>query len=184
MDTIYSFDYSTESWIDVASQPSSSSLSSAAIDDNRFSLQNNFKEDDDVLTAKPVFTPQPNAFTHPTQGGTMTHAHSAEDYTSYFQSQRVHPSRPFALSYPQHRNRSHTPYNIISPSHQAEHDAALRASLSTLLSYAAAARGLPKRESQTQQTARSSNRIEPSTLRTVPQSVALGKEVLFTRFTR
>lgn len=259
MDTIYSFDYYAESWIDVASQPSSSSLSSAATDDNDLSLRQNHtlrrrrrlhsglplsnlsrrstsaagssqeeyeesesesdrimsssnegldhplsdgtsppvpissaseplssednEEDDDengtalgVLTTEPVFTPQPNAFSHPPQGGPITQAHSIETRTSYFQSQRAHPSRPSAHSYPQHRNRSHTPYNMISPSHQADHDAALRASLSTLLSCAAAARGLPKRESQPQPTTRPSNMIEASTLRMVPQSVALGEE--------
>ncbi|KAL8992875.1 MAG: hypothetical protein Q9169_006771 [Polycauliona sp. 2 TL-2023] len=261
MDTIYSFDYYTESWIDVASQPSSSSLSSAATDDRGLPLRHDYtvrrrrrlnsaiplsnqshrptsaagssqeeyeesesesdpimsssnegldhalsdgispsvpissaseplssedneEEDDEnatalgVLTAEPVFTPQPNAFSHPPQGGvTTTHAHSVEARTSYFQTHRAHPARPSAHSYPQHRNRSHTPYNMISPSHQADHDAALRASLSTLLSCAAAARGLPKREPHPQPTTvRPSNRMEPSTLRMVPQSVVMGEE--------
>ncbi|KAL8777632.1 MAG: hypothetical protein Q9213_007770 [Squamulea squamosa] len=259
MDTIYLFDYYAESWIDVASQPSSSSLSSAATDDNilrsrpeynvrrrrrlrssvppnntshrptstagssqeeyeesesesdrimsssnegldrqlsdgisppvpascasePLSSEDNGDDDDEnstalgVLTTEPVFTPQPNAFSHPPQGGATIHTHSMEARTSYFQSQRVIPNRPSAHTYPQHRNRSHTPYNMISPTHQADHDAALRASLSTLLSCAAAARGLPKRELQTQPTPRPSNRIEPSTLRIVPESVALGEE--------
>ncbi|KAL9618503.1 MAG: hypothetical protein Q9204_008392 [Flavoplaca sp. TL-2023a] len=259
MDTIYSFDYYTESWIDVASQPSSSSLSSATTDDNGLPLQQRYnvrrrrrlnssipfselshrptsaagssqeeyeesesesdpvmsssnegldhqssdgisppvpissaseplssednEEDEDenatalgVLTSEPVFTPQPNAFSHPPQAGAITHMHSTEARSSYSHTQRVHPNRPSAHSYPQHRNRSHTPYNMISPSHQADHDAALRASLSTLLSCAAAARGLPKREPHLQTSARPSNTIEPSTLRIVPQSVALGEE--------
>ncbi|KAL8668842.1 MAG: hypothetical protein Q9168_006539 [Polycauliona sp. 1 TL-2023] len=250
---------SDESWIDVASQPSSSSLSSAATDDHGIPLHNNHtlrrrrrlnpsqplsnqlhrrpsatgssqeeyeesesesdpvmsssnegldhalsdglsppvpissaseplssedneEEDDEnatalgVVTTEPVFTPQPNAFSHPPQGGVTTHAHSVEARTSYFQTHRAHASRPSAHSYPQHRNRSHTPYNMISPSHQADHDAALRASLSTLLSCAAAARGLPKRESQPQPATRPSNRMEPSTLRMVPQSVVMGEE--------
>ncbi|KAI4265283.1 MAG: hypothetical protein L6R35_007148, partial [Caloplaca aegaea] len=268
MDTIYSFDYYTESWIEISSQPSSSSLSSAAADDNPFRLQHDYhsrrrrrlnpqfrspyhlqarptsaagssqeeyeesesesdrimtssnegldrqlsdcispplpilstseptssgdndeNEDDDenstalgTLTTEPVFTPQPNAFSHPPQAAaTHTHFHSAEARTSYFQRQRAPSTRPSAHSYPQHRtsNRSHTPFNVISPSHQADHDAALRASLSTLLSCAAAARGLPKRDplaqQQTQTTTRpSSNRIEPSTLRMVPESAIFG----------
>ncbi|KAI4140960.1 MAG: hypothetical protein L6R39_005577 [Caloplaca ligustica] len=262
MDTIYSFDYYTESWIEVSSQPSSSSLSSAATDDNALRLQRDYNfrrrrrlnphlpspydfqarptsaagssqeeyeesesdsdrimsssnegldrqlsdgisppvptlsaseptssgdnEDDDdenstalgVLTAKPEFTPQPNAFSHPPQGATTTHVQSTETRTSYFHTQRAPPGRPSAHSHPQHRNRSHTPYNIISPSHQADHDAALRASLSTLLSCAAAARGLPKRESPRQPTARPSNRIEPSTLRMVPESIVMGEEAV------
>ncbi|KAL8696497.1 MAG: hypothetical protein Q9201_007628 [Fulgogasparrea decipioides] len=260
MDTIYSFDYYTESWIEVSSQPSSSSLSSAATDDNALRLQHDYharrrrrltphahppyvlqgrptsaagssqeeyeesesesdrimtssaegldpqfsdgisppvptssasepissedNDDDDdenstalgVLTAEPVFTPQPNAFSHPPQRAATTHIQSSEARTSYFQTQRTPSSRPQAHSYPQHRNRSHTPYNVISPSHQADHDAALRASLSTLLSCAAAARGLPKRESPAQPTTRPSNRFEPSTLRMVPESVLLGEE--------
>ncbi|KAL8902356.1 MAG: hypothetical protein Q9207_004759 [Kuettlingeria erythrocarpa] len=260
MDTIYSFDYYTESWIEISSQPSSSSLSSAATDDNALRLQReyNFRrrrrmnphfrspydplgrptsaagssqeeyeesesesdrimsssnegldpqlsdgisppvpalsssepttsgdndDDDDenstalgVLMTEPVFTPQPNAFSHPPQTTTTTRVRTSESRTSYFHSQRGAPSRPSPHSYPQHRNRSHTPFNVISPSHQADHDAALRASLSTLLSCAAAARGLPKRESPAQPTVRPSHRVEPSTLRMVPESAILGEE--------
>ncbi|KAL9600428.1 MAG: hypothetical protein Q9219_003181 [cf. Caloplaca sp. 3 TL-2023] len=260
MDMIYSFDYFTESWIEVSSQPSSSSLSSAATDDNQLRLQHGYNsrrkrrlnphfrspydlqirptsaagssqeeyeesesesdrimtssnealdpqlsegisppvqtsaasepassgdndDDDDenstaigVLTTEPVFTPQPNAFSHPPQRVTVTRPQTAEARTSYFPSEQVPPSRLAAHSYPPHRSRSHTPYNVISPSHQADHDAALRASLSTLLSCAAAARGLPKRDPQAQPTLRPSNRIEPSTLRMVPESVILGEE--------
>ncbi|KAL8714411.1 MAG: hypothetical protein Q9220_001744 [cf. Caloplaca sp. 1 TL-2023] len=247
MDTIYSFDYYTESWIEVSSQPSSSSLSSLATNDNiknarrrrrlisnaplshrptsaagssqeeyeesesesdrimtssgeglepqlsdgmsppvptasasrTISLEANDDDDDDdenstalgVLTTEPVFTPQPNAFSHPPQA----QIRSAETRTSYFQTQRTLSGRP-TQSFPPHRNRSHTPYNMISPSHQADHDAALRASLSTLLSCAAAARGLPKRESSVQPISRPSNRIEPSTLRMVPESILMGEE--------
>ncbi|KAL8687065.1 MAG: hypothetical protein Q9218_006662 [Villophora microphyllina] len=255
MDTIYSFDYYTESWIDVSSQPSSSSLSSAATDDNGLRLQHEYNarrrrrlnphshipfdlqgrptsaagssqeeyeesesesdrimtssteglepqfsdsispplpasstsepissedndDDDDenstalgVLATEPVFTPQPNAFSHPPRGATVTHVQTTEARSSYFQTQRTTSTRPTAHSYPQHRNRSHTPYNVISPSHQADHDAALRASLSTLLSCAAAARGLPKRDTHAQPTTRTSNMVEPSTLRMVPESV-------------
>ncbi|KAL8800918.1 MAG: hypothetical protein Q9182_004843 [Xanthomendoza sp. 2 TL-2023] len=260
MDTIYSFDYYTESWVDVSSQPSSSSLSSAATDDNGLPLQREYtirrrrrlnpnaplsgvfhrpssaagssqeeydesesesdrimtssneaidhqlsdglsppvppslaseplssedNEDDDdenstalgAVNTEPVFTPQPNAFSHPPQGGATIHTQSLEARTSYFPGHRTVPDRSSTHSYPQHRSRSHTPYNMISPSHQADHDAALRASLSTLLSCAAAARGLPKRGPQGHQpTIRPSNRIEPSTLRMVPESVALGEE--------
>lgn len=42
MDTIYSFDYYTESWIEIASQPSSSSLSSTAADENGLRLQHDY----------------------------------------------------------------------------------------------------------------------------------------------
>ena len=89
------------------------------------------------------FTPQPNAFSHPPSSQSRSH-----DFVpgSYFPS--THPSsRPASQRHSystQDRRHTHTPYNIISPSHQADHDAALRDSLSTLLSCAAAARGLPK----------------------------------------
>lgn len=63
---------------------------------------------------------------------------------------------------------------MISPSHHADHDAALRASLSTLLSCAAAARGLPKSEPQPARDVPSN--MQPSTFRLVPESVAMGDE--------
>ncbi|KAL8820439.1 MAG: hypothetical protein Q9191_007517 [Dirinaria sp. TL-2023a] len=261
MDSIYSFAWYAESWIEVSSRPSSSSLSSAATDDvvpsafralhdqrrrprlNRTvslpsgtqvrstsatgSSQEEYEEsesesdrimtssnealeqhssegvspsaqvssasergddqddDDDenatalgVATVEPAFTPQPNAFSHPPRS--PRHTHSAETRTSYFSpTPRTTPSRRTARSYPTQRSRSHTPYNVISPSHQADHDAALRASLSTLLSCAAAARGLPKREQAPvlppRPAAAPANRVEPSTLRIVPESVVMGE---------
>ena len=266
MVTIYSFDHYSESWIEVSSQPSSSSLSSAAADEanpNGLRLQfdhhsrrrrrlnrnqplapglpirslsaagssqeeyeesesesdcimtssnealeqhtsedispgapassasaseetssNNAEddgaEDDDenstalgVLNNEPVFTPQPNAFSHPPQSSTVRHARSLETRTSYFPVHRTSPHRRPAHSYPSRARTSHTPYNMIAPSHTADHDAALRASLSTLLSCAAAARGLPKgaNDSSIQhEPRRASNRVEPSALRLVPES--------------
>ena len=262
MAAIYSFDHYTESWIEVSSQPSSSSLSSAAADDNGLGLQhgpnarrrrrlsrnqplphgvpvrrlsaagssqeeyeesesesdrimtssnegleqnlsegtspptlmasaseeassNNDEDDDDenatalgVVSDQPVFTPQPNAFSHPPQSHTARHTRSLETRTSYFPSHRTSPHRrPAAHSYPSRARTSHTPYNMIAPSHTADHDAALRASLSTLLSCAAAARGLPKREDQSVQNSPNpvSNRIEPTSLRLVPESAITGE---------
>jgi hypothetical protein len=124
-------------------------------------------EDDENATAvnyprssRRGFEPRPNAFSHPhsqqairTQSGTM--------YTP-----RRNPVRQY--SYPQH-----TPYSALSPSNQPDHDEALRASLSTLLSAAAAVRGLPK-AGETRSQHPSSTRIAPSSLRLVPESVALG----------
>ena len=250
MEYLYSFDYYTESWIEVSSQPSSSSLSSAATDDNapgarrthqgfnprrrrRFNpnvpthldisttpmsgagssqeeydesesesdrimsssnedvhlttvhsddsplppsatLEND--EDDDgnstalgINNIEPVFTPQPNAFSHPPASQSTRHApHTG----SYFPHQGANASRTTAQrhSYPSERTRSHTPYNMISPSYHADHDAALRASLSTLLSCAAAARGLPKRGLTSRRDPEPSNRIEPSTIQIVPEA--------------
>ena len=254
MPTVYSFDHYTESWIEVSSQPSSSSLSSAAADDagptgtrpqydnqgrrrrrlarnehlppgvpvRRASVagssqeeyeesesesdrimtssnealdpnlseginsppglttsasedtsSSNAEDDDDenatalgVVTNEPVFTPQPNAFSHPPQSYNTRHTRSLETRTSYFAAHRTSPHRrPAAHSYPNRARTSHTPYNMLAPSHTADHDAALRASLSTLLS---CARALPKREGHSTQAV--SNRVEPSGLRLVPES--------------
>ena len=145
------------------------------------------EEEDETATAlgaiqdPPAFTPPANAFTHPPQSSTARHTRSLETRTSYFPVHRTSPHRrPAATSYPSRGNRTgHTPYNVISPSHQADHDAALRASLSTLLSCAAAARGLPKKNNQSAQCSTSgaaSDRIQPSTLRLVPGSELPGQE--------
>ena len=111
------------------------------------------------------FQPRPNAFSHPTaehvvrsQLGTASRRPATRPG-----SQRQH-------SYPQH-----TPYNFISPSYQADHDEALRASLSTLLSAAAAVRGLPKPSQPRVMPTATSSRINPTSLRIVPESVALGE---------
>ena len=133
-----------------------------------------------VVTDQPTFAPPANAFTHPPQASATRHTRSLETRTSYFPAHRTSPHRrPAANSYPSRSNRAgHAPYNIISPSHQADHDAALRASLSTLLSCAAAARGLPKKDSQISQhpaSGAASDRIQPSTLRLVPESEVTGE---------
>ncbi|MCJ1408992.1 hypothetical protein MMC19_003069 [Ptychographa xylographoides] len=264
MEILYSFDYYTESWIEVSSQPSSSSLSSVAADEGvnhgtrmqhavntrrrrrlhratsvqvqgslptrprsatgssqeeyeesesesdrimsssnedlhpHFTQQESppaipssasetapSDEDDDgnstalgINNTEPVFTPQPNAFSHPHGSQPSRQVQPAAIPGSYFPAQDAQ-ARPASQrhSYPSQRTRSHTPFNLYNPSHQADHDAALRASLSTLLSCAAAARGLSKREQLTRshptQVAGPSNRIEPSTLRMVPESALL-----------
>lgn len=87
------------------------------------------------------FTPQPNAFSHPpaTQfTRPSTQRFSSDQYT------RSTDARPRL------GNRSMSAYNRHTAARNGpfadDHDAALRASLTTLLSCAAAARGLPKRE--------------------------------------
>ena len=263
MEIIYSFDHYTESWVEVSSQPSSSSLSSVAADDvlpaglraqidanarrrrrltrnelppfqapvratsaagsSQEEYEESESESDQVMTSstealrprflhevrpptaissasegassdadedededenstalgasvhEPVFTPQPNAFSHPPRSNPTRFAVSPETPSSYFPPPRGAPPRPATRSYPPHRPRSHTPYNMISPSHQPDHDAALRASLSTLLSCAAAARGLPKRDQSSEQLTRPSNPHEPLSLRVVRESVIMGE---------
>ncbi|KAH6619793.1 hypothetical protein B0J18DRAFT_253888 [Chaetomium sp. MPI-SDFR-AT-0129] len=86
----------------------------------------------------PVFRPQPNAFSHPPSH--LTHRHSTASAPPH-----SHPHSGAYSSRPHARPHHHRgPPNYMSPSYQADNDAALRASLTTLLSCAAAARGLPK----------------------------------------
>jgi hypothetical protein len=100
------------------------------------------------------FTPQPNAFSHPPS------AHRSSLPGSYFPPHAGSGSRS---SFPARTvSRQHSSYNP-----QADHDAALRASLTTLLSIgAAAARGLPKRNQPTN----TMMSQEPMGLRFVPES--------------
>lgn len=148
-------------------------------------------DDDDNSTALGMrissspFVPQPNVFSHPP-------ASQDPSWTRPLERRRSQPSevsncsrrtairRNSQASIRSTRRASqqqHSPYNMISPSHHADHDAALRASLSTLLSCAAAARGLPKHDSQPSQPPQSgSSRAPPASFRLVPESVAMGAE--------
>ncbi|KAJ5692237.1 hypothetical protein N7462_001660 [Penicillium macrosclerotiorum] len=146
-------------------------------------------DEDDTSTALGMgispspFVPQPNVFSHPPN----THDPS---WTRPSESRRSQPSvlsnssRRTAIrrgSYPSSRashrsqNSQHSPYNMISPSHHADHDAALRSSLSTLLSCAAAARGLPKTDSPRIHSGPSAP-IQPASFRLVGESIAMGEE--------
>ncbi|KAI9764663.1 MAG: hypothetical protein M1840_008160 [Geoglossum simile] len=251
---------SEESWIEIASQPSSSSLSSAATDEivttglhvqhgantrrrrrahhsmprAHFSLQarssagssqeeyeesesdedrvmtssnENFRQssgsrrppqklydsdseeaddDDENSTALGVgnnynvpFAPQPNAFSHPPSSQSNSRNHVPNPYSRHASRSQTQRSQQSTNS-SRHPQPSHSPYNVVSPSYRADHDAALRASLSTLLSCAAAARGLPK-QSQSPPRRRGSSggppvtTIEPGTLRIVPESIVMGE---------
>ncbi|ROW11457.1 hypothetical protein VMCG_00948 [Cytospora schulzeri] len=99
-------------------------------------------EDDDDGTAlgRPTgFRPQPNAFSHPP-------AHlSQRSHSTNSAIPSHHPGvRPSTYTHRSH-NRPRT--DFTSPAYQADNDAALRASLTTLLSCAAAAKNLPGRRS-------------------------------------
>ncbi|KAI2618382.1 hypothetical protein GGR54DRAFT_605240 [Hypoxylon sp. NC1633] len=92
-------------------------------------------DDDDHATAlgrRPPepFQPQPNAFSHPPSH--LTHRHSASSTIPQ------HHHRPSFSQRSQTRIDRRTP-SFMSPNYQADNDAALRASLTTLLSCAAAA---------------------------------------------
>lgn len=120
----------------------------------------------------PPFTPQPNAFSHPPSA---PHPHRPEMATPYL-SRPSHPAHRERASYagrPSSRAQ-HSPYNAMSPAHRADHDEALRASLTTLLSCAAAARGLPKRNQAPTAGASPPARPEPATFRLVPESEVIG----------
>ena len=145
---------------------------SSASSDNAYG-----SEDDENATAinmprgEHCFTPQPNAFSHPPSSNRASAPQ--QSMNSYF-AQR--PSRPQPRSSFSSREQ-HSPYNVISPSHQADHDAALRASLSTLLSAAAAVRGLPKpTKPATQSTSRqvTSNQVDPMSIGLIPESAVYG----------
>ncbi|PBP26271.1 hypothetical protein BUE80_DR002790 [Diplocarpon rosae] len=162
-----------ESWVEVASQPSSSSVSS--VNDEivttglRVQHHPNTRHDDENGTAlgrrtgAGLFTPQPNAFSHPPSAAGQRPGVPG----SYFPPHtNTHTDASARHSYPPRALRQHSGYN-----HHVDHDAALRASLNTLLSIgAAAARGLPKRNQSNHTTA--SN--EPIGLRFVPESELLG----------
>ncbi|KAI0383720.1 hypothetical protein F5Y04DRAFT_19649 [Hypomontagnella monticulosa] len=97
-------------------------------------------DEDDRATAlgrrpSEPFQPQPNAFSHPPSH--LTHRHSTSSTVPQ------HPHRPSFGQRSQTRVDRRTP-NFMSPNYQADNDAALRASLTTLLSCAAAAGKRPK----------------------------------------
>ncbi len=103
-------------------------------------------DDDENATAlgrpsnSPTFRPQPNAFSHPPSH--LSHRHST---SSAPLSNQAHHHRPSFSTRSTSRPHRGAP-NFMSPSYQADNDAALRASLTTLLSCAAAVGGLPKKD--------------------------------------
>lgn len=112
-----------------------------------------------------TFRPQPNAFSHPPSH--MTHRHSTSSAHPYHST----GSRPSMPSRSHTRSHSHRNVpNFMSPSYQADNDAALRASLTTLLSCAAAARGLPKKENAPRSNPGVVPSSQPMGLRLVPEA--------------
>ncbi|KAL7761684.1 hypothetical protein ACKLNR_008219 [Fusarium oxysporum f. sp. zingiberi] len=120
---------------------------------------------------EPVFRPQPNAFTHPST--------QRRDSAPAIPSAPPPPQPHNGLTRPSFTQRSQTrPHragpSFMSPAVREENDAALRASLTTLLSCAHAARGLPKskEEAEAQRTANAGvgPSSQPMELRFVPES--------------
>ncbi|KAF7172620.1 hypothetical protein CNMCM6106_006772 [Aspergillus hiratsukae] len=139
-------------------------------------------DEDDASTALGMrissspFVPQPNVFSHPPENPSWARAtstHQSQPSTVSNSSRQTAIRRNSQASVRPNRRPQHSPYNMISPSYHADHDAALRASLSTLLSCAAAARGLPK--SDPQPSPAEPSRGPPSTFRLVSESVAMGE---------
>lgn len=120
---------------------------------------------------RPVYWPQPNAFSHPSSHGPRR-SHSATS---------AHPHGGFSRPSFSHRSQTRAHHNFMSPSSREDNDAALRASLTTLLSCAAAARGLPKTREEAEarrlggQGVGASN--QPMELRLVPESELTEKGV-------
>ncbi|KAF7532716.1 hypothetical protein G7Z17_g13604 [Cylindrodendrum hubeiense] len=139
-------------------------------------LDSDADSDGDNVTAlgrvsdQPVFRPQPNAFSHP-----QTHQRSNSAASAMPPPPHPHSgfTRPSFSQRSQVRPNNTSP-NFMSPSIREENDAALRASLTTLLSCAAAARGLPKSKEEVEAHRTSSTGVGPSSqpmgLRLVPES--------------
>lgn len=134
-------------------------------------------DDDDEGTAlgrpspRQSFRPQPNAFSHPP-------AHLNQ--RSYSTNSAIPPHHPQGRPSPAfHRSHNRARPDFRSPSYQADRDEALRASLTTLLSCAAAAKSLPGRRNDNTNAAASGEPImgagvgpstQPMELRLVPES--------------
>ncbi|CAK7268019.1 hypothetical protein SEPCBS57363_002891 [Sporothrix epigloea] len=96
-----------------------------------------------AATGPPTFRPQPNAFSHP-----PTHLqHQQRQHPSHHSLPTPHSQvagSPYVPRSSRAPSRHYSTPSFMSPSYRENNDAALRASLTTLLSCAAAARGLPK----------------------------------------
>jgi hypothetical protein len=110
------------------------------------------------------FRPQPNAFSHPPSH--LQHRHSTSS------SIPQHHPRPSFSQRSSARVDRRSP-NFMPPNIQADNDAALRASLTTLLSCAAAARGRSKTADKELGERMAPSSDQPMNLRLVPESELL-----------
>jgi len=131
----------------------------------------NAEEEDDNQTAlgipardHTVFTPQPNAFSHPPTARPVSNSMPAE---SYFPPQQQQPPPSSSHRIPSNRvpTIQRPPNQRAASNITPDHDAALRASLTTLLSCANAVR---KDRDPAPATVRHSN--QPTALRLIPES--------------
>ncbi|KAK4132595.1 hypothetical protein BT67DRAFT_425452 [Trichocladium antarcticum] len=122
----------------------------------------------------PVFRPQPNAFSHPPSH--LTHRNSTSSGAAQpSHHQHTSQSRP-PLHHRAHSRSHRGGPNFMSPTYQADNDAALRASLTTLLSCAAAARGLPKADERRSTGVGVLPSAQPMELRLVPESELMAED--------
>ncbi|KAL4730091.1 hypothetical protein ACLX1H_002121 [Fusarium chlamydosporum] len=157
-----------------------SSTENAQRSEEEMDMDSEAESDGDNVTAlgrvsdrpvdQPVFRPQPNAFTHPSTQrrdsapavptAPPPHPHNGLTRPSFTQRSQTRPHRAGP--------------SFMSPAVREENDAALRASLTTLLSCAHAARGLPKSKEEAEAQRAASAGVGPSSqpmeLRLVPES--------------
>lgn len=129
-------------------------------------------DDDDTATAlgvgnlDKVFTPQPNAFSHPPS----SEARAIPD--SYFPAAPSttldRPANHRTITQRSYQRQTQSRHRTYTSSYQPDHDAALRASLTTLLSCAAAVR--PKGSEVRPATIATRPPTQPTALRLVPES--------------
>ncbi|ODA81764.1 hypothetical protein RJ55_00268 [Drechmeria coniospora] len=126
------------------------------------------------LPDRTTFQPQPNAFSHPLPNGLQRRRSATSALPA-------HPhgglARPSLSQRSQTRVHGGGPRFMSSSSTREDHDAALRASLTTLLSCAAAARGLPKAKEEAEAQRRGGNGVgtsnQPMQMRFVGESELL-----------
>ncbi|KAE8362075.1 hypothetical protein BDV27DRAFT_147299 [Aspergillus caelatus] len=146
-------------------------------------------DEDDASTALGMrissspFVPQPNVFTHPPASENPAWTRPVErrrpqpsEVSNSSRQTAIRRNSQASIRPARRQSQQHSPYNMISPSYHADHDAALRSSLSTLLSCAAAARGLPKSDPQPTPPSGPS-RAQPASFRLVSESVAMGEHI-------
>ncbi|KAF8472521.1 hypothetical protein BDZ91DRAFT_436739 [Kalaharituber pfeilii] len=118
------------------------------------------------------------------RNNTVTQIHSNNSVYEFQRSLQSHPSQSFLRHRSSHSGPSSGRNLQPHPITKADHDEALMASLSTLLSCAAAARGLPKVSQQgtsspgiTSRVPVSSSRVQLDTLQLVPDQVMAEKDI-------
>ncbi|KNG87748.1 hypothetical protein ANOM_004465, partial [Aspergillus nomiae NRRL 13137] len=107
-------------------------------------------DEDDASTALGMrissspFVPQPNVFSHPPASENPAWTRPVErcrpqpsEVSNSSRQTAIRRNSQAGVRPARRQSQQHSPYNMISPSYQADHDAALRSSLSTLLSCAA-----------------------------------------------